>query len=169
MKPNRVGVSLRSPEYGNRSSFRNVLFSSYLEFRTVGKVQKPSDSKGARLYCLVVRVPGYRSRGPSSIPGATRFSEKQRVWNGVHSASWVQLRSYLKEKVAAPVLKTENTAVRDPSRRPYGTLNPQKLALTSSTSGCGWVGIVRSRTQATEFVFVVCIRGCIVALLLLWR
>jgi hypothetical protein len=25
---------------------------------------------------LVVRAPGYRSRGPGSIPGATRFSEK---------------------------------------------------------------------------------------------
>jgi hypothetical protein len=25
---------------------------------------------------VVVRVPGYRSRGPGSIPGATRFSEK---------------------------------------------------------------------------------------------
>jgi hypothetical protein len=24
---------------------------------------------------LVVRVPGYRSRGPGSIPSATRFSE----------------------------------------------------------------------------------------------
>jgi hypothetical protein len=33
-----------------------------------------------------------------SIPGASRFSEKQRVWNGVHSASWGQLRSYLKGK-----------------------------------------------------------------------
>jgi hypothetical protein len=29
-----------------------------------------------RLYGLVVRVPGYRSRGWGSIPGATRFSEK---------------------------------------------------------------------------------------------
>jgi hypothetical protein len=47
---------------------------------------------------LVVRVPGYRSRGPGSIPGTARFSEWQWVWNGVHSASWVQLRSYLKEK-----------------------------------------------------------------------
>jgi hypothetical protein len=28
-----------------------------------------------------------------SIPGASRFSEKQRVWNGVYSASWGQLRS----------------------------------------------------------------------------
>jgi hypothetical protein len=25
---------------------------------------------------LVVRVPGYKSRDPSSIPGATKFSEK---------------------------------------------------------------------------------------------
>jgi hypothetical protein len=29
-----------------------------------------------RLCFLVVRVRGYRSRGPGSIPGATRFSEK---------------------------------------------------------------------------------------------
>jgi hypothetical protein len=35
---------------------------------------------------LVVRVPDYISRGPGSILGATRFSEKQWVWNGVHSA-----------------------------------------------------------------------------------
>jgi hypothetical protein len=26
---------------------------------------------------------------PGSIPGATRFSEKYWIWNGVHSASWV--------------------------------------------------------------------------------
>jgi hypothetical protein len=31
------------------------------------------------------------------------FWELAGLWNGVHSASWVQLRSYLKEKVAAPV------------------------------------------------------------------
>jgi hypothetical protein len=30
----------------------------------------------AHLRGLVVRVSGYRSRGPGSIPGATRFSEK---------------------------------------------------------------------------------------------
>jgi hypothetical protein len=29
-----------------------------------------------RLYGLVVRVSGYGSRDPCSIPGATRFSEK---------------------------------------------------------------------------------------------
>jgi hypothetical protein len=32
--------------------------------------------KKDRLCGLVVRVPGYRSRGQGSIPGATRFSEK---------------------------------------------------------------------------------------------
>jgi hypothetical protein len=41
---------------------------------------------------------------------------------------------------------------RDPSRCPRGTLYPQKLALTSPTSGRRSVGIVRSRTKATEFV-----------------
>jgi hypothetical protein len=56
-----------------------------------------------RLCGLVVRAPGYRSRGPDSIPGANRFSEKLWVWNGVHSASWVQFSSYLKEEVAAEV------------------------------------------------------------------
>jgi hypothetical protein len=49
----------------------------------------------------------------------------QIFWNGVHSASRVQGRSYLKEKVVAPVWKTEITALGD----------PQQLALTSPTSG----------------------------------
>jgi hypothetical protein len=44
---------------------------------------------------------------PGWILGASRFSEKQWVWNGAHSASWGQLRSYLEEIVAAPVKKTE--------------------------------------------------------------
>jgi hypothetical protein len=39
------------------------------------------------LCSLGVRVPGYRSRGPGFDSGATRFSEKYWVWNGVHSAS----------------------------------------------------------------------------------
>jgi hypothetical protein len=54
-----------------------------------------------RLWDLLVRVPGYRSRGLGLIPCTTRFSEKQWVWNVVQSASWVQLRNCLKGKVAA--------------------------------------------------------------------
>jgi hypothetical protein len=42
----------------------------------------------------------------------------------------------------------------DPSRWPCGTLYPQKLALTLPTSGGRSVGIVRLRTQATEFSIV---------------
>jgi hypothetical protein len=48
--------------------------------------------------------------------------------------------SYLNEKVAAPVLKTEINGCGDPS---INTLYPQKLALTSLTSGGRSVGIVR--------------------------
>jgi hypothetical protein len=40
---------------------------------------------------------------PGSIPSATRFSEKYCIWNGVHSASGVEYRSYLEEIIAAPV------------------------------------------------------------------
>jgi hypothetical protein len=43
--PNRGGVSISSPEGGNRSSFRRVVFSSLFEFRTIDKVLKPSNSE----------------------------------------------------------------------------------------------------------------------------
>jgi hypothetical protein len=39
-----MSLSLSSPEDGNRSRFRNVVFCSYLEYRTMDKVQKPIDS-----------------------------------------------------------------------------------------------------------------------------
>jgi hypothetical protein len=43
------------------------------------------DGSDGLLCGLVVRVPGYRFRGPVSNPGATKYSEKLWVWNGVHS------------------------------------------------------------------------------------
>jgi hypothetical protein len=43
---------------------------------------------------------------------------------------------------------------RDPSLWPRGTLNQQKLALTSPTGGGRSVDIDRSRTQTTEFSLV---------------
>jgi hypothetical protein len=43
--PEKVGVSLPSPEDRNRSCFRNILFPSYLDYRMMGVVQKPSDSE----------------------------------------------------------------------------------------------------------------------------
>jgi hypothetical protein len=50
-------------------------------------------------------------------------------------------------------LESREYGRRDPSRWPRGTLDPQKLALTSPTSGGLSVAIVLSRTQATEFIF----------------
>jgi hypothetical protein len=42
---------------------------------------------------------------------------------------------------------------RDPSRWPRGTLYPQKLVLTSPTSGGSSVSTIRSRTEVTDFLF----------------
>jgi hypothetical protein len=49
-------------------------------------------------------------------------------------------------------LESREYGRRDPSLWPRGTFYPQKLALTSPTCGCRSVDIVRSRTQATEFL-----------------
>jgi hypothetical protein len=54
-----------------------------------------------------------RSRGPGSIPGATRFSEKW-IWNGAHSASWIQLRSYLEEKSSGSGLESRTLTAWNP-------------------------------------------------------
>jgi hypothetical protein len=56
--------------------------------------------------------------------------------NPIHNPSGLEMREYGR---------------RDPSR---GTNYPQNLVLSSSTSGGRSVDIVRSRTQATEPVFV---------------
>jgi hypothetical protein len=51
-------------------------------------------------------------------------------------------------------LESREYGRRDLSCWPRGTLYPQKLALTSPTSGGRSVGVVRSWTQATEFSLV---------------
>jgi hypothetical protein len=51
----------------------------------------------------------------------------------------------LQEKVMTPVYKTEITAVGDP---------PKKLTLTSLISGGRSVGIICSRTKATELFII---------------
>jgi hypothetical protein len=105
-----------------------------------------------RLCGLVVRVPGYRTICLGSIPSPTRCSDQKWVWIGVHSASWVQSRSYFKERVAAPVYKTDNMDMGIPYSDHARPLYPQKLVLTSPTSGGRSVGIVRSRTKARELL-----------------
>jgi hypothetical protein len=52
-------------------------------------------------------------------------------------------------------LESREYGCRYSSRWPLGTLYPQKLALTSLTSGGRLVGIVRLRTEAMEFFFFI--------------
>jgi hypothetical protein len=59
----------------------------------------------------------------------------------------------LDRKVAAPVYKTEITAVGIRHADHLAPSNRNKLAITSPTSGGRLVGIVRSRTQTMEFSF----------------
>jgi hypothetical protein len=72
-------------------------------------------------------------RGPLSLMSTT----EELLWRK-YSDSGLEIREY---------------GLRDPSRWPRGTFYPQKLTLTSPTSGGRSVGIVRLRTQATEFSF----------------
>jgi hypothetical protein len=60
----------------------------------------------------------------------------------------------LNGKVAAPGLENRDYGRGDPLRWPRDTLYPQKLALTSPTSGGRSVGIVRLRTKAMQFSFI---------------
>jgi hypothetical protein len=103
----------------------------------------------------VVRVPGYRSRGPGfdsrcnqifwEVMGLERaplslVSTNEELLGRNSSGSGLENREYGRV---------------DPLRWPRDTLYPQKLALTSPTSGGHSVGIVLFRSKATEFSFVV--------------
>jgi hypothetical protein len=50
-------------------------------------------------------------------------------------------------------LENQEYGRRDPSRPPRDTLYPQKLVLTSQKGYGRSVGVVRSWTQATEFIY----------------
>jgi hypothetical protein len=68
-----------------------------------------------------------RSRGPGSIPSSTRFPQNKWVWNGMHSASWAQMRRCFEGTAVDPAKKTKNTAVGI-RRADYATpLYPQKV------------------------------------------
>jgi hypothetical protein len=63
-----------------------------------------------RLCGLVVKVLGYRFGGPGSIPGTTRKKKVVGMERGQLSLVSTT-EELLDRKVAAPVYKTENTAV----------------------------------------------------------
>jgi hypothetical protein len=70
-------------------------------------------------------------RGPLSL-----VSTSEELFERKSSGSGLEIREYGR---------------RDPSRWPRSILYSQKLALSSSTSNGRLVGIVRLRTEATEF------------------
>jgi hypothetical protein len=99
----------------------------------------------------VLRVHGYGSGGPGSIPKTTR---KKAVGLERGPLSLVRTtEELLDRKVAAPVYKTDNTAVRIRHADHVAPSIRKKLAITSPTSGGRSGGIVRSRTQTMEFFF----------------
>jgi hypothetical protein len=64
------------------------------------------------------------------------------------------IEELLGRKISGFGLEIREYGRRDPSRWLRSSLYPQKLALTSPTSGGRSVGTVRSRTKATEFSLV---------------
>jgi hypothetical protein len=97
----------------------------------------------------VVRVLDYRSGRPGSIPG---HYKKKVVGLERGPLSLVSTtEELLDRKSSGSCPENREYERRDPSCSPRGTLYPQKLAITSPTSGGRSVGIVRSRTQTMEF------------------
>jgi hypothetical protein len=66
--------------------------------------------------------------------------------------SLVNTRGATRRNTSGSGVENQNYCRRDPSSRPRVTLYPQKLTITSLKFGSRLVGIVRSRTKATEFV-----------------
>ena len=101
-----------------------------------------------RLCGLVVRVSGYRYRGPGFDPRRYQIFWVVVGWNGVHSASWA---TWIKKSSGSRSRKQGLTAVGTRCADHVTPLYPQKLALTSPTGGGRSVSIVQVRTKATEF------------------
>jgi hypothetical protein len=86
-----------------------------LEWRNRGIIS--SYLSGEDCLCgLVVIVPGYRSRGPDSIPGATRFPEKQWFLNGGPLSLLSTTEELLGRKNCGFGLESREYVGRDPSR-----------------------------------------------------
>jgi hypothetical protein len=111
---------------------------------------------GGRLCGLVVRVPGYRSSGPGFD-----FQRYQILWQVVGLDRGPLSLVSTTEELLGKKSSGSGLENRDYGRRGSATLTtrhplyPQKLALTSPTSGARSVGKGRSRNKATEWFFLI--------------
>jgi hypothetical protein len=100
---------------------------------------------------LVVRVPGYTSRGSGFDSRSYQiFWEVVGLERGPLSLVST-IEELLGRNSSGSGLKNREYGHGDPLRWPHDTLYPQKLALTSPTSGGRAVSIVRLRAKAMEF------------------
>jgi hypothetical protein len=93
---------------------------------------------------------GVKSAG-KAVSNGVKTSNNAATKPRIQPQGTVTLRSYLKEKLAAPVKKTEIATIRILRANHATPLYPQTLALNSPPSGGSPVGKVLSHTQATEF------------------
>jgi hypothetical protein len=129
------------PKSGTVTCFKEKVTNSSLQW---------DESQFSSLCGLVVRVPGYRYRGPG-------FDSRgyQIFWEvvGLERGPLSLVRSYLNVKVEASGLENRDYSRGDPLRWPRDTLYQLKLALTSAGCGCS-VGIIRLRTKTTQIITI---------------
>jgi hypothetical protein len=108
-----------------------------------------------RLCGLVVRVPGYRSRGPGfdSRPYQIFWEEVGLRWGPLSLVSTIE--ELLERKSSGSGLENLYYGRGDLSCWPSDTLYPQTLVLTSSASCGRSVGIVRLWTPSTEYLYII--------------
>jgi hypothetical protein len=107
-----------------------------------------------RLCRLVVRVPNYRSGGPGFNSRRCKIFWKVMDLERRPLSLVSTTEELLERKSSCSSLESREYDRGDPSLWPRGALYPRKLALTSPTSGDLSVGIVRSRTKATELLLL---------------
>jgi hypothetical protein len=137
----------------------------HFRFKFIGvfKIRKHYPEEKWNLYSRITRfAPPLWSSGRSSwlqIQRSGFDSRSCQIFWGVIGLEQGPLslvstnEELLGRKSSGSGLESREYDRRDPSRWPHGILYPQKLVLSSSTSGGRSVGIVRSWTQAMEFSF----------------
>jgi hypothetical protein len=120
---------------------RNFVFSkkNFVSLYDWPPLRSSGQSSWLKMQGSRVRFPGTTKKSSGSGTGCTQPREYN--WG----ATWW--------KSSGSCLENREYGRKDPSRWPRGTLYPQKLAISSPTSGGRSVGIFRLRTQTMDFFY----------------